>query len=76
MTDAAIALGGVAATPWRVPAAEDVLRAHPPSTRPFEAAATAALAGAQPLTHNGFKVDLAMHAVVRALTRAAGSSSR
>ncbi len=76
IADAAIALGGVAASPWRAPAAEDVLRGHPPSTQVFEAAATAALAGAQPLTHNGFKVDLAMHAVVRALTLAAGSSSR
>ncbi len=74
ITDAAIALGGVAAVPWRVPAAEQVLRGQPPSTRAFEAAAGAALADAQPLTHNGFKVDLAMHAVVRALTLAAGSS--
>lgn len=67
---AAIALGAVAATPWRVPAAEDLLRGNPPGRSVFEAAASAALAGAQPLPHNGFKVDLGVHGVIRALTLA------
>ncbi|MCX2933125.1 xanthine dehydrogenase family protein subunit M [Mycobacterium sp. CVI_P3] len=71
VVDAAIALGAVAATPWRVPAAEHLLRGNPPSRPVFEAAAAAALAGAQPLPHNGFKVDLGVHSVVRALTSAA-----
>jgi len=71
VTAAAIALGAVAAAPWRVPAAEYLLRGRPPSRQSFEAAATAALAEAQPLPRNSFKVDLGMHSVVRALTLAA-----
>lgn len=71
VTAAAIALGAVAAAPWRAPAAEYMLRGQPPSQQAFEAAATAALAEAQPLPHNSFKIDLGMHSVVRALTLAA-----
>ncbi|WP_431240252.1 FAD binding domain-containing protein [Mycolicibacterium aichiense] len=71
IADATIVLGAVAAAPWRVPAAEDLLHGNPPGRSVFEAAASAALTGAQPLPHNGFKVDLGMHAVVRALTLAA-----
>ena len=37
----------------------------------FHIAAQHALAGAQPLQQNAFKVDLAKHGVVRALTAAA-----
>jgi CO/xanthine dehydrogenase FAD-binding subunit len=37
----------------------------------FHVAAQHALAGAQPLQQNAFKVDLAKHGVVRALTAAA-----
>ncbi|OFJ51222.1 FAD binding domain-containing protein [Mycolicibacterium grossiae] len=68
---AAVALGGVAAMPWRVRAAEDELVGRRPERAAFVAAAHAALAGAEPLPDNGFKVDLAKHAVVRALTKAA-----
>jgi xanthine dehydrogenase YagS FAD-binding subunit len=32
------------------------------------------MAGAQPLSQNGFKVDLGMHSVVRALTTARGQA--
>ncbi len=71
ITGASIALGAVAAAPWRVPAAEYMLRGQPPSRHAFAAAATAALADAQPLPQNRFKIDLGMHSVVRALTLAA-----
>ena len=70
---AAIALGGVAATPWRVSAAEDSLIGEAPSEDVFRAAARLAMAGAQPLSQNTFKVDLGLHSVVRALTKAADS---
>lgn len=68
---AAVVLGGVAATPWRVPAAEVLLVGHPPTQEVFAAAARAAVAGAQPLSQNAFKVTLAHNSVIRALTRAA-----
>lgn len=69
---AAVVLGGVAATPWRVPAAEAHLLGHAPGPEVFAAAARVAVAGAQPLIQNGFKVTLAHNSVIRALTRAAG----
>jgi xanthine dehydrogenase YagS FAD-binding subunit len=65
---AAIGMGGVAATPWRVAEAEDALVGKQPSHHAFRQAARIAMAGARPLSQNGFKVDLGMHSVVRALT--------
>ncbi len=67
---AAIALGGVAATPWRVPEAEQALVGRRPGDAAFRDAAQLALRGAKPLSQNAFKVDLGKHSVVRALTRA------
>ncbi|MBJ7337748.1 xanthine dehydrogenase family protein subunit M [Mycolicibacterium sp.] len=67
---AAIGLGGVAAMPWRVAAAEESLIGQPPAEEAFRRAARRAMAGARPLSQNGFKVDLGRHSVVRALTLA------
>jgi xanthine dehydrogenase YagS FAD-binding subunit len=72
IASAAIALGGVAAMPWRVAAAEDVLIGEPPGDAVFRRAAELMMAGAAPLNQNGFKVDLGKHSVVRALQRACG----
>lgn len=69
---AAVALGGVAARPWRVPAAEALLVGRPASPKTFRAAADALLDGATPLHQNAFKVTLAENSVIRALTVAAG----
>ncbi|MFD6199131.1 FAD binding domain-containing protein [Mycobacteriaceae bacterium NPDC060252] len=71
---AAIALGGVAATPWRAPTAEAALVGTRGDTARLWAAAELALEGAVPLNQNGFKIDLAKHAVVRALRRALADS--
>ena len=68
---AALALGGVAATPWRLHAAQDSLVGRRPGNDAFHAAAALAMEGAQPLAQNAFKVDLGRHSVVRALTLAA-----
>jgi len=65
--DAALALGGVAHKPWRVPAAEQALVGRPLSADSMAAAADALLAGAAPQTRNGFKVTMARRAVARAL---------
>jgi xanthine dehydrogenase YagS FAD-binding subunit len=70
IVSAGIALGGVAAKPWRVSSAEQSLIGKKPSHETFSEAAELALAGAQPLSQNGFKVDLGKHSVVRTLTLA------
>lgn len=71
---ARLALGGVGTKPWRVPAAEAKLVGQAPSAEVFQAAAAAAVEGAQPREHNGFKVELARRLVVRALTVLGGRS--
>lgn len=66
---ARLVLGGVAAVPWRVEASEQVLLGQEPSADLFERAADAALAGAEPLEKNGYKVTLARTLVRQALER-------
>ncbi len=74
---ARIALGGVAAKPWRVPAAEAALVGRKPDPAAFAAAAGLALAGAQPSGDNAFKIELARRLVARALrVAAAGTPAR
>lgn len=72
---ARIALGGVAQKPWRSKEAEQALAGKLPTAENFRAAADTALAGAKPLQHNAFKVELAKRAVVRALTVATGGQA-
>jgi xanthine dehydrogenase YagS FAD-binding subunit len=64
---ARVALGGVGAQPWRSLEAEKVLTGAPATEATFRAAAAAALQGAQPREHNGYKVELAQNTLVRAL---------
>lgn len=71
IASAALALGGVAAKPWRLHEAEASLVGRPPGEEAFHAAAALAMDGAEPLSQNAFKVDLGRHSVVRALTMAA-----
>lgn len=66
--DARIVLGGVAPIPWRAPAAEKRLVGARLDRTNIEAAAEAALAGAEPLAQNAYKVPLARAVVARALT--------
>lgn len=68
---ARVVLGGVAHKPWRSAEAEAALNGRPASEESFRRAADAALAGAKPLAHNAYKVELGKRAVVRALMRAA-----
>ena len=68
---ARVVLGGVAHKPWRSTEAEAALAGKPASEESFRRAADAALAGAKPLAHNAYKVELGKRAVVRALMRAA-----
>jgi xanthine dehydrogenase YagS FAD-binding subunit len=66
--EARIALGGVAPKPWRVPAAEEALKGTAASEGAFRHAADLIVRGAKPHRYNGFKVEMARRAVVRALT--------
>src|SRR5262249_50818466 len=64
---ARIALGGVAAKPWRSRGAEASLTGVRPSAKAFAEAAKRALAEARPSGDNAFKIELARRIVVRAL---------
>jgi xanthine dehydrogenase YagS FAD-binding subunit len=72
--EARVALGGVAARPWRAREAEASLAGATASEPAFRAAAEAALAEARPSGDNGFKIDLAKRIVVRALILAAAGT--
>jgi xanthine dehydrogenase YagS FAD-binding subunit len=69
--EARIALGGVAHKPWRVADAEAVLVGKPATASNFRLAADLLLDGANGLWRNTFKIELARHAVIRALSDAA-----
>ncbi len=71
ISEARIALGGVAAKPWRARAAEDSLAGARPDETAFRQAAMYALADAEPVGDNGFKIELARRIIVRALAAAA-----
>jgi xanthine dehydrogenase YagS FAD-binding subunit len=73
ITDARLVLGGVAATPWRARDSEKILMGQEFSEELAERAAEAAVAGAQPLRDNAYKVPLAKGLVKRALEVLAGS---
>ena len=72
--DARLALGGVAAKPWRARAAEEILQGARPGADAYRRAAEAALAGAKPSGDNRFKIELAQRILVRALTLAAAGT--
>jgi xanthine dehydrogenase YagS FAD-binding subunit len=73
VNDVRLALGGVAHRPWRAWAAEAALRGERASEAAFVAAADIALAGARPLEHNGFKVELAKRTLAGVLEELAGT---
>ncbi|PSO16612.1 xanthine dehydrogenase family protein subunit M [Bradyrhizobium sp. MOS003] len=74
IAEARLALGGVAAKPWRARAAEDVLKGVAPTADAFQEAAWRALTDAKPSGDNAFKIELARRIVVRALTLAAAGT--
>jgi xanthine dehydrogenase YagS FAD-binding subunit len=70
---ARVAAGGVGTIPWRLSGAEDALVGEPVGERAWKAAADRAVGGAQPLTHNAFKVELLKRTVSRALAQVGGA---
>jgi xanthine dehydrogenase YagS FAD-binding subunit len=73
--EARLALGGVAPKPWRARKAEEALRGRPAGEGAFRDAAEAELADAAPLSHNGFKIELALRAIVAVLGELQGENS-
>jgi xanthine dehydrogenase YagS FAD-binding subunit len=67
---ARIGLGGMAYRPWRSDDAENVLNGKPLTEANAQAAAEAALTGAQSHGHNDYKPELARRTIVRALLQA------
>jgi xanthine dehydrogenase YagS FAD-binding subunit len=66
-----LAMGGVAHKPWRLTAAESALRGVSLDDSDALRSATAtSFTDARPLAHNGFKVELAQRAALRALQTA------
>ena len=74
IAEARLALGGVAAKPWRARAAEAALGGVRPNSESFRRAAEAALVDARPSGDNTFKIELARRIVVRALALAAAGT--
>jgi len=70
--DVRLALGGVAHKPWRAWKAEAALKGDSATAHNFRAAAEAELAGARPLRHNGFKVELAVRTIAAVLGELTG----
>lgn len=71
-----IVLGGVAPIPWRAKQAENVVRGQPVDGGVARRAGEAAVAGAQPLRDNGYKMELVRTLVERALVSAAAPQAR
>jgi len=69
---ARIVLGAVAPKPWPAPAADKLLMGGRITPALAGQAAEAALQGARPLEHNGYKVAMARNLVRRAILEAAG----
>ncbi len=72
--EARLALGGVAAKPWRAREAEKILVGAKPNAVTFGQVAAAALADAKPSGDNAFKIELARRIILRALTLAAAGT--
>ena len=74
ISEARIAVGGVAHKPWRSFEAEEALRGQTATADLFSRAADLLLRGARASTHNGFKIELARQAIVRTLTQAGNAT--
>ncbi len=72
ISSARVVLGAVAPVPWRSEDAERVLVGKPLNEATAAEAAEAAVRGAQPLSRNGYKVQITKVAVKRSILQAAG----
>jgi xanthine dehydrogenase YagS FAD-binding subunit len=65
ITDARLALGGLAHKPWRNTQAEDFLKNKEPNAKNFSDAADIILQEARGYQYNTFKIELAKRAIIR-----------
>src|SRR5450631_2954674 len=72
ISEARLAAGGVAPLPWRLSRSEAALVGRAPDAQAIGVAGDLAIADAQPLAHNGFKIELLRNAVIRALQTIGG----
>lgn len=70
--DVRVVLAGVAPIPWRSKEAEGVLKGKRITPELAEQAGKAAVADAQPLAHNSYKIPLTQAIVKRAILKASG----
>lgn len=70
ISEARLALGGVAHKPWRDQQAEAMMQGQAPGAQLFSEVAEKVLAGASGFDDNNFKIPLARKAIVRALSMA------
>ncbi|MFB6285740.1 MAG: xanthine dehydrogenase family protein subunit M [Candidatus Bipolaricaulia bacterium] len=75
VANASAVLGAVAGTPWRVAAAEELLRGQTLDEAFAERVGEIAVANASPFSHNGYKVPLARNLMTRALRELAAPRS-
>lgn len=73
VAQARLALGGVAARPWRATRAEAALVGNAPTPDAFLAAIRTELADARPLSGNAFKISLVERTVVAVLAALSGA---
>ena len=73
--DVRIALGGVAAKPWRAARAESLLRGQSPTKQRFLEAAAAELAAARTFEGNAFKIELAKRTIAAVLGELTGAEA-
>jgi xanthine dehydrogenase YagS FAD-binding subunit len=71
ITDARVALGGVAHKPWRDTSAERLLHGAPAERSTYTRFADEIIRQAIPYRYNAFKIELGRRAIVRALEQAA-----
>jgi xanthine dehydrogenase YagS FAD-binding subunit len=74
IVEARLALGAVAAKPWRRPGAEAILIGQRPGPEVFARAAAELVRGARPSRANDHKIELARRIAVRALMLAAAGT--
>src|SRR5579859_654840 len=72
VSESRIVLSGVAPTPYRATAAEDVIKGQAVDARLAQQAADQALLPARPMTNNAYKVGLAKSLIVRSILEAWG----
>jgi xanthine dehydrogenase YagS FAD-binding subunit len=71
--DIRLTVNGVAARPWRLAAVEAAVRGKARNEETASMAGEMAVAGAQPLTYNGYKVPMMRNLVKRAIRGVEGS---